>query len=144
MPITKEQVIAYKEKLTQGYKPTRVNSMLAAINGFLLFKGYGDCRVKQMKTQRKVFCSETQQLTKVEYRRLVEAARQMAMGRLVWVSRLFVLLVPGCLLICEMAAEAKAMCRTLVDKLNEIYAEYGYYHDAIDTFTLRGKDGLEM
>ncbi len=51
--------------------------------------------------------------------------------------------MPGCLLICEMAAEAKAMCRTLVDKLNEIYAEYGYYHDAIDTFTLRGKDGLE-
>ncbi len=42
-----------------------------------------------------------------------------------------------------MAAKAKAEGKTLVDKIDEIYAEYGYYRDALDSFTLKGKDGLE-
>ena len=51
--------------------------------------------------------------------------------------------VVSSLLICEMAAEAKANGKTLLDELDEIYAEYGYYRDALDSFTLKGKDGLE-
>lgn len=51
--------------------------------------------------------------------------------------------VVSSLLICEMAAEAKANGKTLLDEMNEIYAEYGYYRDALDSFTLKGKDGLE-
>lgn len=51
--------------------------------------------------------------------------------------------VVGSLLICEMAAEAKAENRTLLDKMEEIYQEYGYYQDALDSFVLKGKDGLE-
>lgn len=51
--------------------------------------------------------------------------------------------VVSSLLICEMAAEAKANGKTLLDEMNDIYAEYGYYHDALDSFTLKGKDGLE-
>lgn len=47
------------------------------------------------------------------------------------------------LLICEMAAKYKAQGITLLDKMNEIYKEYGYYRDALDSFTLKGKDGLE-
>ena len=42
-----------------------------------------------------------------------------------------------------MAAEAKANGKTLLDEMNTIYAEYGYYRDALDSFTLKGKDGLE-
>ena len=51
--------------------------------------------------------------------------------------------VVSSMLICEMAAEAKAEGKTLLDKLNGIYAEFGYYRDALDSFTLNGKDGLE-
>lgn len=51
--------------------------------------------------------------------------------------------VVSSLLICEMAAEAKANGKTLLDEMNTIYAEYGYYRDALDSFTLKGKDGLE-
>lgn len=51
--------------------------------------------------------------------------------------------VVSSLLICEMAAEAKANGKTLLDKMDEIYAEYGYYYDALDSFALKGKDGLE-
>lgn len=51
--------------------------------------------------------------------------------------------VVSALLICEMAAEAKANGKTLVDEINEIYAQYGYYCDALDSFTLKGKEGQE-
>lgn len=51
--------------------------------------------------------------------------------------------VVSSLLICDMAAEAKAAGKTLLDKMDEIYEEYGYYRDALDSFTLKGKDGLE-
>jgi phosphoglucomutase len=51
--------------------------------------------------------------------------------------------VVSSLLICEMAAEAKAEGKTLLDKMDDIYAEYGYYRDALDSLTLKGKDGLE-
>lgn len=47
------------------------------------------------------------------------------------------------LLICEVAAKYKAQGITLLDKMDEIYKEYGYYRDALDSFTLKGKDGLE-
>ena len=51
--------------------------------------------------------------------------------------------VVSCLLICEMAAEAKKNNRTLLDEMDKIYEEYGYYYDALDSFTLKGKDGVE-
>lgn len=42
-----------------------------------------------------------------------------------------------------MAAKTKAEGNTLVDKIEELYASYGYYRDALDSFTLKGKDGSE-
>ena len=47
------------------------------------------------------------------------------------------------MLICQMAAWYKAQGKTLIDGLNEIYAEYGYYLDSLDYFVLKGKDGAE-
>lgn len=47
------------------------------------------------------------------------------------------------MVICEMAASAKAKGKTLLDELDGIYSEYEYYLDALDSFTLEGKDGLE-
>ena len=32
---------------------------------------------------------------------------------------------------------------TLVKRMQEIYQEFGYYKDALDSFTLKGKEGLE-
>lgn len=51
--------------------------------------------------------------------------------------------VVSSLLICEMAAEAKAKGVTLLNEMQEIYRKYGHYLDALDSFTLKGKDGLE-
>lgn len=45
------------------------------------------------------------------------------------------------MLICEMAAYYKKNKMTLVDALNVLYSEYGFYLDALDSFVLKGKEG---
>ena len=49
--------------------------------------------------------------------------------------------VVASMLICEMAAYYKKNKMTLVDALNVLYSEYGFYLDAVDSFVLKGKDG---
>ncbi|MGI6074851.1 MAG: phospho-sugar mutase [Pyramidobacter sp.] len=49
--------------------------------------------------------------------------------------------VVAAMLICQMAAEAKAAGQTLCDRLEGLYAKLGYYLDWQDSFTLKGKDG---
>lgn len=51
--------------------------------------------------------------------------------------------VVSAMLICQMAAWYKNQGKTLVDGLNEIYDEYGYFLDYLDSFVLKGKDGAE-
>lgn len=51
--------------------------------------------------------------------------------------------VVSSMLICEMAAWYKNHGKTLIDGLNEIYNEYGYYLDYLDSFVLKGKDGAK-
>ncbi len=47
------------------------------------------------------------------------------------------------MLICEMAQQLKNEGKTLCDRMTELYEHYGYYCDALDSFTLSGKDGIE-
>lgn len=49
--------------------------------------------------------------------------------------------VVASMLICEMASYYKKNKMTLVDALNVLYSEYGFYLDALDSFVLKGKDG---
>lgn len=47
------------------------------------------------------------------------------------------------MLVCEMAAYYKNKGMTLIDRLNELYSEYGYYLDVLDSFVLKGIDGTK-
>ena len=51
--------------------------------------------------------------------------------------------VVSSMLICQMAAYYYNQGKTLVEALEDIYAEYGYYLDHLDSFVLKGKDGAE-
>ena len=51
--------------------------------------------------------------------------------------------VVSSMLICQMAAYYHNQGKTLVDALEDIYAEYGYYLDHLDSYVLKGKDGAE-
>ncbi len=51
--------------------------------------------------------------------------------------------VSSAMLIAEMAAYYKNKGMTLVDAMNGIYEEYGYYFDCLETIVLKGKEGAE-
>lgn len=76
MEISKDKMIRFKQELTEHYKVSSVNSILAAVNHFLEFVGQGDCKVKQVRVQRKLFCQQEKELSKGEYFRLVNAAQK--------------------------------------------------------------------
>ncbi|MEG0274580.1 MAG: tyrosine-type recombinase/integrase [Longicatena sp.] len=74
--ITKENLLAYKQYLSdKGYKISSINSMLVAINRFLLFLNLSSLRLKLHKCHRSVFYNEAKEMTKGEYHRLLIAAR---------------------------------------------------------------------
>ncbi|MBR3819893.1 MAG: phospho-sugar mutase [Clostridia bacterium] len=51
--------------------------------------------------------------------------------------------VSSAMLIAEMASYYKNKGMTLVDAMNAIYDEYGYYFDCLETIVLKGKEGAE-
>ena len=84
VPVTKEQTAGWKEYLlSQGYAPTTINSMLAAINGLFRFLGWDECRVKFLKVQRRLFRDAGRELTRPEYEHLLETAKERGQDRLV-------------------------------------------------------------
>ena len=81
--ITKEAVISYKNKLiSDNYAVRSINSMLASINSLFSFFGWADLKVKSIKLQRQIYCPEEKELTKAEYMRLVNTAKQKGNERL--------------------------------------------------------------
>lgn len=81
-PLSRDDVLGFKEHLLQNYRPRSVNSMLAALNGFFAFMGWGDLRVKFIKIQRQIICEEERELSREEYYRLVKAAGTCGRERL--------------------------------------------------------------
>lgn len=72
--VTKEIVLEFKRHLEENHAPSSVNSMLAAVNGFLKFRGKPEFCVKPLKIQRNLFSSENKELTKIEYERLIRTS----------------------------------------------------------------------
>ena len=81
--ITKELVIAYKNKLIcENYAIRSINSMLASLNSLFAFLGREDVKVKSIRLQQQIYCPEEKELTKEEYLRLLQTARQKGNERL--------------------------------------------------------------
>ena len=74
--MSKSLAIQYKEYLkdNEGYKTSSVNSFLVAANRFFEFMGWYEFRVKTFKLQKEVFMPQSNELSKGEYKQLVETA----------------------------------------------------------------------
>lgn len=72
--VTKGTVLEYKKYLIDNYAPASVNSILSSLNSFFGFNEWVDCKVKTLKIQRKLFVSSSKELTKTEYKQLLNAA----------------------------------------------------------------------
>lgn len=75
--ITKELTVSFKKSLEERtYAVRSINSMLASLNSLLAFLDWKDCKVKTLRCQRQIYCTEDKELTKAEYMRLLTAAKK--------------------------------------------------------------------
>lgn len=74
--IDKRKVLAYKEYLKSNFAPSSVNSILSSLNSFFEFNRWYDLKVKTLKIQKQIFTQKDKELSKVEYERLLEAAKK--------------------------------------------------------------------
>lgn len=80
--LCKAAVLAYKSYLCERYAPASVNAALSSLNSFFNFMEWYDLRVKNLKIQKQIFASTDKELTKAEYDRLLQAAKQKKNERL--------------------------------------------------------------
>ena len=152
-PLSKMQVIAYKESLKTRYATSSVNSMLTPVNDFLRFLGREQCRVRLVKCQRQIFKEANRELTKEEYMRLLSAAQKNHD------ERLYLLIKTICAtgiriselpyITVEAAAQGHAMiycknkqrCILLPQKICRELTDYAKAHDITAGYIFRTKSG---
>lgn len=61
--------------------------MLSSINSFFEYNEWFDCKVKALKIQKQTFSAEDKELTKGEYQKLLEAAKQIENQRLYYLMQ---------------------------------------------------------
>ena len=76
--LNKKLIVSYKEHLQnmECYKSGSINSFLAAANCFFQFMGWNDLKVKTIKVQKRAFMPNNRDLSKEEYKKLVDAAEK--------------------------------------------------------------------
>ncbi len=80
--LCKTTVLTYKAHLCERYAPASVNAALSSLNSFFNFMEWYDLRVKNLKIQKQIFASTDKELTKAEYDRLLQTAKQKKNQRL--------------------------------------------------------------
>ena len=80
--LTKAVLIDWKQDLLGKYAPASVNTKLAAVNGYLQFRGWYQFMLKPLKIQHSLFLEEEKELMRDEYIRLVKAAQGQENERL--------------------------------------------------------------
>ena len=85
--LNKKTILEYKQFLIESYAPSSVNSMLSSINSFFEYNEWFDCKVKALKMQKQIFSAEDKELTKGEYQKLLEAAKQIKNQRLYYLMQ---------------------------------------------------------
>ena len=71
--------------LSRGYAAVSVNSMLAAVNGYFVFRRRRDCCARPLKVQRRAFCDAKRELNRGEYLRLLKTAQNCRNNRLLMI-----------------------------------------------------------
>lgn len=82
LEISKRTVLDYKEYLIGNFAPASVNSVLSSLNAFFQFNNWHELKVKMLKIQKQIFVQKERELTRAEYVRLLNAAREKKNERL--------------------------------------------------------------
>ena len=79
--VNKEKLIGYKQWLSENYALSSANSMIAALNQFLICFGVERWKLRRFKVQTQCFREEEKELTQKEYRQLRMTAEQLESRR---------------------------------------------------------------
>ena len=80
--LERAEVLRYKKELLAQYKITSANSMLTALNHFFKWLGRNELCMKTCRQQRQIFRDAEKDLTREEYRRLLQTAGREGKERL--------------------------------------------------------------
>lgn len=107
-------MMKYKEMLwLKGYRAKTINVFLAAANSFLKYMGWEEARVKACRVQREAFREEKRDLSRQEYKKLLETAKQRGKERLYYMMKTLY----------STGARVSELVYITVDSLLEGYAE---------------------
>lgn len=85
--VEKGLVLEYKRILIEKYAPASVNSILSSLNNFFGYMDWYKCRVKTLKIQKQMYAKQDSELTKAEYERLLNAAKNGKNERLYYLMQ---------------------------------------------------------
>lgn len=86
--LDKLAVLRYKEHLVNcEYAPASVNSVLSSLNSFFEYNEWHSLKVKMLKIQKQIFAQRNKELTKAEYERLLDAAKDRKNLRLYYLMQ---------------------------------------------------------
>lgn len=126
-----------KERLTQD--SMLITTVVTSEFGSDIARKYG-LNVAEVLTGFK-FIGEMQERLQRESNSVVEFGYEESNGCLIGNYARDKDSVVAIMLMCEMAAYFKEKGMTIVDVLQSLYDEYGYYLDHLDSFVFKGKDG---
>ena len=72
--LDKESAIRYKTYLAERYTPASVNSMIASLNCYFRIEDMEAFCVRYIKIQKQIFARQDKELSRLEYKRLLDAA----------------------------------------------------------------------
>ena len=85
--VEKQILLKYKEMIMSNYAPRSVNSILSSLNSLFDYLGWHDCKLKTLKIQKQIFVDKDKELTKAEYTRLLQAAKNKKNERLYYLMQ---------------------------------------------------------
>lgn len=125
-------------RMKKGRRRTLVTTVVTGELGSDIAKK-NKCRVMKTLTGSKYVCDRLDMLTDEQFLLGYEESYGYVAGRHVRDKDG----VSAAMLICEMAAYLKEYDMTLVDRLSELYEEFGYYADGQDSISYEGAKGAD-
>lgn len=95
----RSQILEYKEYLGKSYKVSSANSMIIALNAYLRFIGRPECCVRTFRMQKQIFRDADREITRDEYKRLVQEALKRSMVTIQCKGKVRVIVLPRSLTI---------------------------------------------
>lgn len=83
--VQKKDLLEYKQWLMERYAVSSANSMIVALNQYLLFKDAAELRIKRIKVQKQDFLKDEKNLSRKEYKLLLETALKKGNEQLAYI-----------------------------------------------------------